>query len=210
LECRERSGDVWNVAAGTLSSAVSLPASLSLAEGVDFVGSANSPCFTAGLIGGFLKRIGTAVLDERRRSLNELVGRACSGLLVGLVGPLTGSGGSSSGNASSCHGCRPVRRVNSSLLSSMDRCGGVLGRSMGEAGVRYVRDPLSSRGGWGPSRGTARMPGMILSACDVSWAAVSSSGSGVASATALSSKKGWSMYFSRRSGSVDFLAGSVE
>ena len=145
------------------------------------------------------KRIGTAVDEDSLLSLNELVGRACSGDLVGELGPEMGSGGSSFGKASSCHGCRPVRRVNNSRESSMERCGGVLGRSIPPDGVRYV---------WVPSRvggASARLPGMILSPC--AWASVSSSGSGVASATALSSKKACSSYC-RRCCSV--LAGEAE
>lgn len=155
-----------------------------------------SRCWTAGETGGLRKRIGTAVEEESRRSRSpsEDVGRACSER-VGEVGADMGRGGSfSSGKASNCHGCRPVRRVSSARLSSIDRCGGVRGRSIPADGVR--NGWISSA--WVPSAwvipsgerswdSSARLPGMILSAG--AWASVSSSGSGVAAATALSSKK---------------------
>jgi hypothetical protein len=144
--------------------------------------------------------MGTAVEEDNRRSPNDDVGRACSGDRDGELGPEIGSGGSSSGKASSCHGCKPVRRVNSSRESSMERCGGVLGRSMPPDGVRYLWVPSIVRRG-----ASARLPGVTLSPC--AWASVSSSGSGVASATALSSKKDCSSYC-RRCWSV--LAGEAE
>ena len=172
LAWRPRTGDFW---------VTGLDAGSASGTGM------NSRCCTAGETGGLRKRIGIAVEEDSLRSLNDEVGLACSGDLVGELGPETGSGGSSSGNASSCHGCRPVRRVSSARLSSMDKCGGVLGRSIPPDGARNVWVPAS-----------ARLPGMILSAC-CAWASisVSSSGGGVASATALSTKKDCSSSYRR-------------
>ena len=134
---------------------------------------------------GLRKRIGTAVEDSRL-TIGCKAGRACSGDRKGELGLERGRGGSSSGKASNCQGCKPVRRVNSARLSSNDSSGGVLGRSMPPGAAK--KECLASSVGRGNS---GRSPGMVLLVLWVrSSDSLAGSGAGVvASATARSSKK---------------------
>jgi hypothetical protein len=120
-----------------------------------FSGSAAPSRCTDGEVGGLRNLIGTAVV-ESRRALTCGGGRLVSGDRRGELGLDKGRGGSSSGNASNCQGCRPVSRVNNARLSSKDSSGGVLGRSILPGVVRNLC--LSSSVGRGNS---GRSPGML-------------------------------------------------
>lgn len=69
-------------------------------------------------------------MEDDRRSCNGIEGRTGPGDLRGELGLDAGRGGSSSGKACSCQGCKPVRRVKSARLSSKESSGGVVGLSI--------------------------------------------------------------------------------